>query len=107
MSKAKHTPGPWTFSRYEQFGETRFYVAQQDGAPFTHDYSDVATLIAETVSGERVSIQEANARLIGAAPELLTALRGLLDALPSSLSHSAIDAARAAITKSEQESPNV
>lgn len=67
----QHTPGPWTFSEGFQFGDTRFYIAQQDGAPYTPYYSDVATLIAETVSGERVAIQRANAKLIVAAPELL------------------------------------
>lgn len=76
---AQHTPGPWTFSRWDQFGESRFYVAQQDGAPYTPNYSDVATLIAETVSSEFVRIQEANARLIAAAPELLDALHNMLE----------------------------
>jgi hypothetical protein len=71
---SRHTPGPWAYSRWDQFGDTRFYVAQAEGAPYTPDYSDVATLIAETVSDERVQIQEANARLIAAAPELLEAL---------------------------------
>lgn len=75
----KHTPGPWTFSRSDDFGDARFYVAQQDGAPFTHNFSDVATLIAETVSSERVYIQEANARLIAAAPELLEALMACVE----------------------------
>lgn len=79
MSNAKHTPGPWAFSRSDDFGDARFYVAQQDGAPYTSNYSDVATLIAETVSGERVSIQEANARLIAAAPELLEALQEMVE----------------------------
>jgi hypothetical protein len=49
-------------------------VFQAEGAPYTPDYSDVATLIAETVSGELAQIQEANARLIAAAPELLAIL---------------------------------
>lgn len=78
MNTAKHTPGPWTFSRGELFGEARFYVAQSDGAPYTPHYSDVSTLIAETVSGERVRIQEANAMLIAAAPELLEVCKNLL-----------------------------
>ena len=69
-----HTPGPWAFSRWDQYGDTRFYIAQADVAPYTPNFSDVATLIAETVSIERVAIQEANARLIAAAPELLEAL---------------------------------
>lgn len=69
------TPGPWTFSQDDQFGDTRFYVAQQEGAPYTPNYSDVATLIAETCSGERVAVQQANAHLIAAAPELLEAMK--------------------------------
>lgn len=70
---AAHTPGPWTFSRWNEFGDMRFYIAQADGAPHTPQLSDVATLIAETPSNEWQSIQEANARLIAAAPELLAA----------------------------------
>ena len=102
---AKHTPGPWAFSRSDNFGDARFYVAQQDGAPYTPNYSDVATLIAETVSGERVSIQEANARLIAAAPELLEALRAV-DVLFGHLARDStqriwLDNARAAIAKAE------
>jgi hypothetical protein len=73
--EARFTPGPWTFSTNDQWGDKRFYVAQQEGAPYTPNYSDVATLIAETVSVERVAIQEANAHLIAAAPELLEALK--------------------------------
>ena len=73
----KHTPGPWKYSRCDDYGDTRFYIAQQDGAPYTPNYSDVATVIAETVSLEYRSIQEANARLIAAAPELLEALIAL------------------------------
>lgn len=99
---AAHTPGPWAYSRWDQFGDTRFYVAQAEGAPYTPNYSDAATLIAETVSIERVSIQEANARLIAAAPELLDALRLCLAQLEPSmtaLEFEAADAAKAAIAK--------
>lgn len=77
--EATHTPGPWTFSRWDEYGDTRFYVAQADGAPYTPHYSDVATLIAETVSSERKAIQEANARLIAAAPEMLQLLMDLYE----------------------------
>ncbi|WP_241300814.1 hypothetical protein [Burkholderia cenocepacia] len=79
MNNAQHTPGPWKFSRWDEHGDTRFYVSQQDGAPYTPNYSDVATVIAETCSGERVRIQEANARLIVAAPELLESLQKMND----------------------------
>jgi len=74
----KYTPGPWTYSKNERWGDTRFYIAQQEGAEYTPDYSDVATLICETCSGERVVIQEANAKLIAAAPELFTALKEII-----------------------------
>jgi hypothetical protein len=70
---SNHTPGPWAFSQSTQYGDARFYIAQADGAPYTPHYSDVATLIAETVNDERKSIQEANACLIAAAPDLLEA----------------------------------
>ncbi len=75
---AKHTPGPWSFSRSTELGDTRYYVAQAEGAPYTPHYSDVATLIAETVNDERRSIQEANARLISASPQLLEACEMML-----------------------------
>lgn len=70
----KHTPGPWAYARHEQFGRTTFYVAQADGAGFTPHYSDVASVVSETCAGEMLGIQEANARLIAAAPDLLEAL---------------------------------
>lgn len=78
---SKHTPGPWAFNRWDQFGDTRFYVAQAEVAPYTPNYSDVSTLIAETVSIEYVRIQEANARLIAAAPDLLKALKECRNAI--------------------------
>ncbi len=71
---SKHTPGPWVFSRSDLCGDSRFYIAQSDDALYTPNYSDVATLIAETVSSEHRHIQEANACLIAVAPELLEAL---------------------------------
>jgi hypothetical protein len=71
MKMGKHTPGPWKYWSDNGYGDTRFYIAQEDGAPYTSGYSDVATLIAETVSGEKKAVQEANARLIAAAPDLL------------------------------------
>lgn len=77
----QHTPGPWTFSRWDQYGDARFYVAQAEGAPYTPNYSDVSTLIAKTVSMERVLIQEANARLIVSAPDLLKALKECRNAI--------------------------
>ena len=100
-----HTPGPWTFSRWDQYGDTRFYVAQADGAPYTPQYSDAATLIAETVSIERVAIQEANARLIAAAPELLEALKAVLDHFDKASFERAFSLAAKAIAKAEGGAP--
>ena len=93
----KYTPGPWAYSRWDERGETRFYIAQQEGAPYTPNYSDVATLIAETVSLERRAIQEANARLISAAPELLAVLQEVLVLIPDT--YETKDRALAAIAK--------
>jgi len=101
---SKFTPGPWAFSRWDQYGDTRFYVAQAEGAPYTPNYSDAATLIAETVSIERVAIQEANARLIASAPDLLEALCALvlnIDAGGATLN--SLADARAAIAKATGE----
>lgn len=73
----KHTPGPWKFGSElmpEVFGD-KFHISQQEGAPYTENYSDVAT----TISGELIEVQEANARLIAAAPDLLVALQDILN----------------------------
>ncbi|HAM74185.1 MAG TPA: hypothetical protein DCQ09_00785 [Alcanivorax sp.] len=78
MSEFKGTPGPWT--AYASQDDRCFYIAQQDGAPFTPDYSDVCGLTCNTWSGERHNVQAANARLIAAAPELLEALVMVRDA---------------------------
>lgn len=71
MNEKNWTPGPWV--AYENAGDKCFYVAQQDGAPYTPDYSDVCGLECRTWSGERTIVQRANAHLIAAAPELLAA----------------------------------
>ena len=71
------TPGPWcTGEPFETFPGTglRFHISQAEGAPYTPHYSDVAQFVAETISSEKLAIQQANARLIAAAPELLAAL---------------------------------
>lgn len=72
MEQAKHTPGPWRFGEFELYpgADLRFNISQAEGAQYTPHYSDVAV----TIAGERKSIQEANARLIAAAPDLLATL---------------------------------
>lgn len=81
MTKATHTPGPWYYAEWQHSGGTKFYIAQQDGAPFTENFSDTAEVVCDTVSGEKYDVQKANATLIAAAPEMLTALRGAVCAL--------------------------
>lgn len=101
MSEAKHTPGPWytgePFAAFEG-GTLRFHISQADGAPYTPHYSDVAHLVAETVCGERLEIQRANARLIAAAPELLSALQMIVQLNPA-MPMGVIEDAEAAIAK--------
>ena len=62
---SKHTPGPWTFYRESIYDRGDFYAVK---APAPH-YWVVPTL----------NINPADAHLIAAAPELLDALRGLVD----------------------------
>lgn len=65
----KHTPGPWTYGTSNE-GWT-FDIYQADVAGYTKESSDVATLHARTVECDPKCVQEANARLIAAAPDLL------------------------------------
>jgi len=80
---SKHTPGPWEVN-FKKFNEVR----AENGA-----------VVAECKKLTSLVGLQANARLIAAAPNLLEALQGLLNALPSATTHPAIRAARAAIAK--------
>lgn len=67
-NKPMFTPGPWQFWEFELYEGSgkRFNISQAEGAAFTSGYSDVA----QTIEGERLSVQEANARLIAASPAM-------------------------------------
>lgn len=73
----KHTPGPWKFG--QQYGQ--WFVRQDpkdwDGGGYQH----VCNLPAERKGNHYGDMFAANARLIAAAPELLDALRDLLDVM--------------------------
>lgn len=71
MSEAKHTPGPW-FTHREGFSTV--YIEARIGGGLIQE---VAACGPTNQGSEQ---QEANARLIAAAPELLEALRGLDEA---------------------------
>lgn len=97
----KHTPGPW-----QAQPETDYVPAQ------VSRLGEKAAIV--DVFGDNREQRGANARLIAAAPELLLALRLMLDAVPSNKLHPqgytdskqnrANDAARAAIFKAQGQS---
>lgn len=121
----KHTPGPWTTGEplaLFEGGSTRFHISQEDGAPYTSNYSDVAQFLAETIPGEKLEVQKANALLIAAAPDMLEALQRVVAAEKAVNSmywdgrggdepavirefENSVDAARAAIAKATGEAP--
>jgi len=101
----KWTPGPWV--RYFDNECNHFYIAQQDGAPYTPNYSDVACMRVETYGGEYHAIQQSNANLIAAAPELYEALDSLANHFPPCATEGefeALNAAYAALAKARGES---
>ena len=81
-SEVKHTPGPWAFE--DPMGRDVGLWIVQGGLP-TYEWSCIAMVTADDAEtrkdGRKRHItfveQQANARLIAAAPELLEALRTL------------------------------
>lgn len=66
MSAAKHTPGPW--KAIEQgYDASAFYI-------YARNSSDMRSPMVAHIPRSTVQPMEANARLIAAAPELLSAL---------------------------------
>ena len=84
----KHTPGPWRVGTPPPNGEQ--CIGDSKGL-----------MVAVATTGIALNETLANARMIAAAPDLLEALEGLLNALPSATTHPAIKAARAAIAKAQ------
>lgn len=66
MTKAQHTPGPWTHE-----GQGDITGIENDPSIGCVGKVDVACVYLRTVPGRT----EANARLIAAAPEMLAALK--------------------------------
>lgn len=89
-----HTPGPWV----AKFEEAYYVIGPDLGRVAMMMNLKGAYGLAGRRSGEESA---ANARLIAAAPELLEAIEGLLNALPSATAHPAIKSARNAIAKSK------
>lgn len=84
-----HTPGPWGVRKIESDGGLVYCLIgnptsirkMRGGIAFAGTYARRALDNAPT--GERIAVDEtlANARLIAAAPDLLMALRAMLDAV--------------------------
>ena len=112
MSNAKHTPGPWGVE-YGLSSDPATYTPGIDspGQDFTVIlYGIKAKGEACGIHGRTLEEQEANARLIAAAPELLDALASMVrmheeGATLVGLVGPTIEAARAAIAKATQEQP--
>ncbi|VEF98829.1 hypothetical protein [Pseudomonas aeruginosa] len=88
MSNHKHTPGPWEIERYSDgliqiVGDVRIV---------SDDEENVTTVVEAVARGD-----EANARLISAAPELLEALVALVEC--EQTTPALWEAARSAIAK--------
>lgn len=73
MSKPKHTPGPWKF--LTEVSHDRLYLIPN---PVLGPKGEV---VCSLVTHENEETEQANARLILAAPELLGALKKTLKAL--------------------------
>ena len=88
----KHTPGPWLAKRAEGGGYFEWYVGR-DG-----ENCSIAEDITDPVTRDP---SEANARLIAAAPELLGALKMMLEGGLEGPTSQAIETALATIAKAE------
>lgn len=86
MSKAEHTPGPWTRGKYG-------HVVDSSGKDV--GFRSVMIICA----GSGIAEAEKNTDLIAAAPELLAALQRCLDYGSMTGDESVADQARAAIAK--------
>jgi hypothetical protein len=106
--QTKHTPGPWKAVRNTAYWEIEPANAGQDGIPF-----NVGDVCASAPGMPDSGLQEANARLIAAAPDLLEALEAFrlafeLDGIqtnniPAEMAlGSAIEKARAALSKAKE-----
>ena len=90
---AKHTPGPWSFG---------YGMTQEHGYVLgvgVNTKPDWTVVCAVSRHGDVNAIDEANARLIAAAPELLEFARFVVRYAGSAMDDYLADKARAAITK--------
>ena len=104
MEKFSHTPGPWwTDGEYiEEECGCAIIAARTDCGPLPGNPTRGMVAFASQLLPEKGGECAANARLIAAAPELMEALRGLVEAMSldgdPAFAHLVLDA-RAAIAK--------
>jgi len=102
-TKVMHTPGPWWCTEeYQPRSGDRFFIDANIGSSARRDETTVAEIIIDPLMGD--GEPSANARLVAAAPELLAALKSLVDVLNDDLNSdqcAAWDTAVAAIVKAE------
>ena len=96
---AKHTPGPWQVEPRTENGTYYVSIPRKDGTIFTSSW------VAQV--GPFNDEDEANARLVAAAPELLEACEDMVALLarelPTDLGVPAAARARAAIAKASRQ----
>lgn len=78
--ETKHTPGPWQATRNSAFWEINPANAGDNGTPFA-----VADVCASAPGFPDGGLQEANARLVSAAPDLLEAAKAARDVLATAI----------------------
>jgi hypothetical protein len=109
---AAHTPGPWSYRPFEH--DDWGIVRGPDGYVVANAQSNrVSDEEKDDARWHRTDPYEANARLIAAAPELLQALKALLEIVEKTKwgqpwpgrPHAECDRARAAIAKATGETP--
>lgn len=74
-----HTPGPWTLAGGNSRGDGTKHFVWSD-ADERSDWERESAVATVHLSREHPNEFEANARLIAAAPDLVEALRGVLEA---------------------------
>lgn len=107
MSETKHTPGPWSWSRYDfrdgfhglYSGDTPVIYPQHENHG---DDGDAWFSTDEDYYGE-TALREADAHLIAAAPDLLEALQELLPLWSSGIDEPWVQRAHEAIAKATGE----
>jgi hypothetical protein len=70
----KHTPGPWV-AEPEKLHDGKYHISGEKPQVWNNDRSQLIASAHRTLTNGRDKQAEANARLIAAAPDLLTALK--------------------------------